>query len=309
MSLMTRLLGSTLIYLRDHRMFGWFVIPSALVFLAPILLSTRTMTLGGRGAAVVALAVLACLLVSVVTMMWNDICDQGVDEVIHPERPIASGACDGREILVSSAVLLVASLALAAWISTLFATICAVHYAVSALHYGVTKKRLRFPGASELLTSLQNALIVPAGWAVGAALGADTAGADLVAIVGLTALMYLGDVASDAASAVADLPGDSLNGVATFASVLGEPAAARAALGFGAAAALAGTAGLAALDPALWVWAGWIALVAWSVVALVAFLLSASFERALMAYRATTWISNGLLVLLCLWALFARALA
>jgi 4-hydroxybenzoate polyprenyltransferase len=299
---MTRLAASTAIYLRHHRMFGWFVVPSALVFLAPALIATRDIALGPGDAGVIALAVLVCLLVAVVTMMWNDICDQAVDEVIHPERPIASGECDPRDVLVSSAILLVLSLAAAAWISPLFLLICAVHYAVSALHYGLTKKRLRFAGASELLTSLQNALIVPAGWAVGVALGADPTGADLVAIVALSGLMYLGDVASDAASAVADLPGDTLNGVATFASIRGEPAAARAALLFGLGAALAGSAGLAALEVSLWTWVAWIALAGWAAFAFIAFDRSASFERALMGYRAGTWISNGLIILLGVWA-------
>lgn len=299
---LTRLAASTAVYLRHHRMFGWFVIPSLLVFLAPALIATRSIELGPRGAGVIALAVLVCLLVAVVTMMWNDVCDKAVDEVIHPERPIASGECDPRDVLISSAILLVGSLAAAAWISTVFLLICIAHYAVSALHYGVTKKRLRFAGASELLTSLQNALIVPAGWAVGASLGAELTGADVIALVALSGLMYLGDVASDAASAVADLPGDTLNGVATFASIRGEPAAARAALVFGVGAALAGTAGLAALDVSLWTWVAWTALAGWAAVAFIAFDRSASFERALMGYRAGTWISNGLLILLGVWA-------
>lgn len=245
------------------------------------------------------------MFLSMATLMWNDVSDRDIDQVIHPERPIASGECAPREILVCSAVLAGVALGLAAWISPLYLALCGGHTMLSIIHYAYAKRNVHFPGASELFTSLQNALIVPAGWAVGAALGAPI-GPDLTAVLALAALLYFADVASDAASGVTDLPGDSLCGVSTFATTVEERGAARATAVFGVLAIVAGVIGLRALAVPWALWAIFGALSLWVIVEAVRFVRDASFERAIDAYRATMWLSTGALIALGGWAVWSR---
>ena len=292
-------------YLANSRMFGWFALPTALIFLAPALVALRGRPLDAHTWVVLGAAITASMFLSMATLMWNDVSDRDIDQVIHPERPIASGECAPGDILICSAVLAGVALGLAAWISPLYLALCGGHTVISIFHYAYAKRNVHFPGASELLTSLQNALIVPAGWAVAASLGAPI-GPDLTAVLALAALLYLADVASDAASGVTDLPGDSLCGVSTFATTVEERGAARATAVFGVLAIGAGVVGLHALVVPWALWALFGALSLWVLVECTRFVLDASFDRAIDAYRATMWLSTGAVIALGGWAVWSR---
>ncbi|MEI9997381.1 MAG: UbiA family prenyltransferase [Rhizomicrobium sp.] len=229
-------IAQLVIYVRGSRVSNILLLPTILAIVAPYVIFAEPLRLSqtfGFGAAATGLAGLC---VFVASLIFNDICDADADQIVHPERPLATGVCTPR-IMAGWGFALYGAAALVAWLWSPVALLPVLLQLVFVLsHYGFFKKRATTAGSSEVLTSLQNAPIPIFGLAMALpAAGHPPTPLAWLLVALLTGVFYFADVASDVVSGILDQAGDSISGVATVAVGRGEKAAAGAAVAFWAA--------------------------------------------------------------------------
>ncbi len=174
-------------------------------------------------------------------VIWNDITDQDIDAVVHPNRPIPGSRISPRRFfaiaLVFSAMTFLFALLVSPWCFILVGT-AALFVAV---HNKYLKKIVKFPAYSEIFTPVQWIVVPLFGFfAVWSALptcvdftitapllgSLSIARADLLPMALLVLFTYFTDDAHDLAEGIHDADGDRRTGVRTYATSFGPRVAA-----------------------------------------------------------------------------------
>jgi len=174
-------------------------------------------------------------------LIWNDITDEDIDSIAHPDRPIPSGRISKKNFFL---IALIFS-ALVFIFATLISPICLIIVCFAALFvtfHDKYLKRIKIPAYSEIFTPIQ--------WVVVAIFGFfaiwtniphfSTFSIDLsflgiiytnqdtiIQMIVLVLFTYFAVNAHDLAEGIVDAEGDKKHGVRTYATSFGEKNAAR----------------------------------------------------------------------------------
>ncbi|MBN1280972.1 MAG: UbiA family prenyltransferase [Candidatus Thermoplasmatota archaeon] len=195
-------------------------------------------------------SLLRILLLSILTLysgffaalIWNDITDKDIDQVVHPTRPIPDGRISQSRFfaiaLLFSAMTFLFAVLTSPW--------CLILVGMTALfvtfHNKYLKKKIHLPAYSEIFTPVQW-LTVPlfgffAMWTALPATGDSTItvpvlgylslhSTQLVPLLLLVLFTYFADDAHDLAEGIHDVEGDRLQRVNTYATSFGTAVAAK----------------------------------------------------------------------------------
>jgi len=153
-------------------------------------------------------------------LIWNDINDEDIDRVVHPDRPLPGNRMSSRRFfaiaLVFSASTFIFSLLVNFWCFLLVGAAAAF----VAVHNKYLKKLVRLPAYSEVFTPLQWCIVPVFGYLA-------VQHYDIVAIAVFVLFTYFSDSSHDIAEGIHDVEGDARFGVRTYATSFGESAAAK----------------------------------------------------------------------------------
>ncbi len=175
-------------------------------------------------------------------LIWNDITDQDIDTIVHPNRPIPDGRISPQKFfavaLVFSALTFIFGILTSPW--------CLILVGGTALfvafHNKYLKKIIKLPAYSEIFTPVQWLTVPLFGffviWTALPPTGDITANipilgyfslhsSQLLPMILLVLFTYFADDAHDLAEGIHDVEGDRKLGVKTYATSFGEKTAAR----------------------------------------------------------------------------------
>lgn len=160
------------------------------------------------------LAAIGFWFVTTGVLMFNDVCDSDIDAIVHPERPIPLGLVDKKYVLWSGVVMFILASGIAVLMNRFVLLVVLAELVLCIIHYGYTKRHLKIPASSEIITSLQ--------WGVFPAYSLFAAGNfNLLTVSLLTVFIILADCALNIGDSVRDKKGDSMAGVVSAAVSFG----------------------------------------------------------------------------------------
>ena len=196
---------------------------------------------------IIILSILALYSGLFAAVIWNDITDVEIDNIIHPDRPIPSGKISQKNFfiiaVIFSAMTFIFSVLISIW--------CLILVGATALfvtfHDKYLKKIVKLPAYSEIFTPIQW-IIVPifgflALWTTSITTGENTIiipifgeifgkitfnSYDFQNMILLVIFTYFTDNAHDLPEGIHDIIGDKKLNVKTYATSFGEKTAARA---------------------------------------------------------------------------------
>ena len=174
-------------------------------------------------------------------LIWNDITDEDIDSLVHPDRPIPSGRISKKKFFT---IALFFS-ALVVFFAALISPICLIIVCLAALFvtfHDKYLKRIKIPAYSEIFTPMQWIVVAVFGffaiWTTipqAASLSIDLSffgtlyiNRDaIIQMIVLVLFTYFADNAHDLAEGIVDAEGDKKHGVKTYATSFGNKNAAR----------------------------------------------------------------------------------
>jgi geranylgeranylglycerol-phosphate geranylgeranyltransferase len=174
-------------------------------------------------------------------LIWNDITDEDIDSISHPDRPIPSGRISKKNFFL---IALFFS-AMVFLFATLISPICLIIVCFAALFvtfHDKYLKRLKIPAYSEIFTPIQWIVVAVFGFfaiwtnipqysifSINLSyLGIISTNQDtIIQMIILVLFTYFAVNAHDLAEGIVDAEGDKKHGVRTYATSFGEKNAAR----------------------------------------------------------------------------------
>ncbi len=153
-------------------------------------------------------------------IIWNDITDADIDQVVHPDRPLPGGRITSSRYfgiaLVFSGLTFIFAFLINLW--------CLVLVGGTALFVAVhdkyLKKKIKIPAYSELFTPIQWCIVPVFGYIA-------IENYSLIPVLILVFFTYFADISHDIAEGIHDSKGDKKHNVHTFSTSFGDRVAAK----------------------------------------------------------------------------------
>ena len=148
------------------------------------------------------------------TLIWNDITDAKIDEIVHPDRPIPSKKIEPGRLFPIALVFSLCTFLLSFSVNLLFFSGVLLLAFFVAVHNKYLKKMVSIPAFSEIITPIQWSMFPVLGY-----LSFKTL--PLIPLAILVPFTYFMVSSHDIIDGIHDCKGDKKNGVQTYANSFG----------------------------------------------------------------------------------------
>lgn len=147
-------------------------------------------------------------------LLWNDITDEEIDKIVHPDRPIPSNIIHPRKLFFIALFFSVATFIFSFFINMKFFIAVILLAFFVAVHNKYLKKKISFPAYSEIFTPIQWSMLPVLGYLSFNSL-------DGITLILLILFTYFSISSHDIIDGIHDFEGDKKNGVYTYANSFG----------------------------------------------------------------------------------------
>lgn len=185
-----------------------------LMFASIPLLAHGLTSLNQQDISVIILTVLSLYYGFFAALLWNDITDEEIDKIVHPDRPIPSNMIHPRKLFFIALFFSVATFIFSFFINMKFFIAVILLAFFVAVHNKYLKKKISLPAYSEIFTPIQWSMLPVLGYLSFNSL-------DGITLILLILFTYFSISSHDIIDGIHDFEGDKKNGVYTYANSFG----------------------------------------------------------------------------------------
>ena len=185
-----------------------------LVFASIPLLSHGMTSFNQQDINVIILTILSLYSGFFAALIWNDITDEEIDKIVHPDRPIPSNMIHPRKLFSIALFFSIITFIFSFLVNLKFFIAVILLAFFVAVHNKYLKKKITFPAYSEIFTPIQWSMLPILGY-----LSFNTL--DRMTMILLVLFTYFSISSHDIIDGIHDYEGDKKNGVYTYANSFG----------------------------------------------------------------------------------------
>lgn len=193
---------------------GYEIISYVLMFASIPLLSHGMNVFSQQDINIILLTILSLYSGFFAALIWNDITDEDIDKIVHPDRPLPSNRISSKKLFAIAVFFSLLTFIFSFLINIEFFLAVIILSFFVAVHNKYLKKKISLPAYSEIFTPIQWSMVPLFGY-----LSFHTL--DSYTLILLVLFTYFSISSHDILDGIHDYKGDKKNGVHTYATSFG----------------------------------------------------------------------------------------